>query len=646
MVLNTVKEADLKGKRVLIRVDFNVPVKNGVVTDATRIKAALPTINYILDNGASLVVMSHYGRPKGQKNMDFSMAPIRAEFEKLLGKPVKLAPDVIGEEVKKEVEALKPGEVLLLENVRFYPDEEKNGSSFAKELASYGDLYVNDAFGTAHRAHASTEGVAHYLPAFAGFLIEKEVKFMAPLLENPEHPFVAVIGGSKVSSKISVLESLVKTCDTIVIGGGMAYTFLKVLGHSVGTSLVEDDYQETAKAFLAAAEKKGVKVILPLDHVCADKFDENATPVAVDSVDIPEGLMGLDIGPKTVAAIVEEMKKAKNVVWNGPMGVFEFAAFAKGTEAVAKALAESNAVSVVGGGDSVAAINKFGLASQISHVSTGGGASLEFLEGKVLPGIKALEKTEKRRPYIAGNWKMNLVPSAAKKYAKELADAYKESGADCKFMIACPFVDLPGVVEAVKGTPVIVAAENMANHKEGAYTGEVSPLMLQDLGVNTVILGHSERRQYYGETNEVVNSKVLLALECGMDVDLCVGETLEEREGGKLEEVLTAQLEVGLKGVKPEEMSKITIAYEPVWAIGTGKTATPEDADNAHAFIRETVARIYSKDIAEKLIIQYGGSVKAENVKALMAKENIDGALVGGASLSVEKFLPIIAFNK
>ena len=645
MVLNTVKDADLKGKRVLIRVDFNVPVKNGVVTDATRIKAALPTINYILDGGASLVVMSHYGRPKGQKNMDFSMAPIRAEFEKLLGKPVKLAPDVIGEEVEKEVKALKPGEVLLLENVRFYPDEEKNGEEFAKTLASYGDLYVNDAFGTAHRAHASTEGVSHFLPAYAGFLIEKEVKFMAPLLENPEHPFVAVNGGSKVSSKISVLESLVKTCDTIVIGGGMAYTFLKVLGHSVGTSLVEDDYQETAKAFLAAAEKKGVKVILPVDHVCADKFDENATPVAVDSVDIPEGLMGLDIGPKTVALIVSEMKSAKNVVWNGPMGVFEFSAFAKGTEAVAKALAESDAISVVGGGDSVAAINKFGLASQISHVSTGGGASLEFLEGKVLPGIKALEK-QGRRPYIAGNWKMNLVPSEAKKYAAELAAAYKESGADCKCMIACPFVDLPGVVEAVKGSDIIVAAENMADHKSGAYTGEVSPLMLQDLGVNTVILGHSERRQYYGETNEVVNGKVLLALECGMDVDLCVGETLEEREGGKLEEVLTAQLEVGLKGVKPEEMAKITIAYEPVWAIGTGKTATPEDADNAHAFIRETVARLYSKDIAEKLIIQYGGSVKAENVKALMAKENIDGALVGGASLSVDKFLPIIAFNK
>ena len=389
MVLNTVKDADLKGKRVLIRVDFNVPVKNGVVTDATRIKAALPTINYILDGGASLVVMSHYGRPKGQKNMDFSMAPIRAEFEKLLGKPVKLAPDVIGEEVEKEVKALKPGEVLLLENVRFYPDEEKNGEEFAKTLASYGDLYVNDAFGTAHRAHASTEGVSHFLPAYAGFLIEKEVKFMAPLLENPEHPFVAVIGGSKVSSKISVLESLVKTCDTIVIGGGMAYTFLKVLGHSVGTSLVEDDYQETAKAFLAAAEKKGVKVILPVDHVCADKFDENATPVAVDSVDIPEGLMGLDIGPKTVALIVSEMKSAKNVVWNGPMGVFEMPNFAKGTIAVAEALAEIDAITIIGGGDSAAAVNQLGFGDKMTHISTGGGASLEFLEGKELPGVAA-----------------------------------------------------------------------------------------------------------------------------------------------------------------------------------------------------------------------------------------------------------------
>ena len=392
MVLNTIREADLKGKRVLIRVDFNVPLKDGAVTDNTRIKAAFPTIKYILDNGASLVVMTHLGRPKGEKNEKYSLAPVAAEFSKLLGKDVKLASDVIGDEVKKEVEALKPGDVLLLENVRFYKEEEANDPEFAKTLASYGDIYCNDAFGTAHRAHASTEGVSHYLPSYAGFLIEKEVKFMAPLLENPEKPFVAIIGGSKVSSKITVLESLVRTCDTIVIGGGMAYTFLKVQGHTIGKSLVEDDYLETASSFLKKAEEKGVKVILPVDHVAAAEFDENASPVAVDSVDIPADLMGMDIGPKTTALIVEAVKGAKSVVWNGPMGVFEFASFAKGTEEVAKALAASDATTVVGGGDSVAAINKFGLADKISHVSTGGGASLEFLEGKELPGIKALEK--------------------------------------------------------------------------------------------------------------------------------------------------------------------------------------------------------------------------------------------------------------
>ena len=392
MKLNTINEADLKGKRVLIRVDFNVPLKNGVVTDNTRIKAALPTVKYILEQGASLVVMSHFGRPKGQKNPDFSMAPIAKEFEKLLGQPVKLASDVIGPEVEAEVKALKPGEVLLLENVRFYKEEEGNDPEFAKTLASYGDVYCNDAFGTAHRAHASTEGVSHYLPSYAGFLIEKEVRFMAPLLENPEKPFVAIIGGSKVSSKITVLESLVRTCDTIVIGGGMAYTFLSVLGNSIGKSLFEPDYVDTAKAFLEKASEKGVKVILPVDNVCAKEFSETAEPILVNSDNISDDLMGMDIGPKTVQLIVDALKDAKSVVWNGPMGVFEFSAFAKGTEEVAKALAASNATTVVGGGDSVAAINKFGLADKISHVSTGGGASLEFLEGKTLPGIKALEK--------------------------------------------------------------------------------------------------------------------------------------------------------------------------------------------------------------------------------------------------------------
>ena len=393
MVLNTIRDADLTGKRVLIRVDFNVPLKEGVVKDDTRIRAALPTIEYILSQkGASLVVMSHFGRPKGKKNPEFSMAPIGKRFAELLGKPVKVAPDVIGTEVEKEVKALKAGEVLLLENVRFYPDEEANNPDYAKALASYGDVYVNDAFGTAHRAHASTEGVAHFLPSYAGFLIEKEVKFMAPLLENPAHPFVAIIGGAKVSSKIGVLQSLLRTCDTMVIGGGMAYTFLTVQGHKVGKSLVEADYLDTARDFLKAAAEKKVNVILPVDHIAAEAFDENAAPVAVDGIDIPDNLMGMDVGPKTIALIKDAISKAQSVVWNGPLGVFEFDSFAKGTLDIAKAVADCKGTTVVGGGDSVAAVNKFGLADKLSHVSTGGGASLEFLQGLPLPGIVALQK--------------------------------------------------------------------------------------------------------------------------------------------------------------------------------------------------------------------------------------------------------------
>ena len=393
MVLNTIRDADLTGKRVLIRVDFNVPLKEGVVKDDTRIRAALPTIEYILSQkGASLVVMSHFGRPKGKKNPEFSMAPIGKRFAELLGKPVKVAPDVIGPEVEKEVKSLKAGEVLLLENVRFYPDEEANNPDYAKALASYGDVYVNDAFGTAHRAHASTEGVAHFLPSYAGFLIEKEVKFMAPLLENPAHPFVAIIGGAKVSSKIGVLQSLLRTCDTMVIGGGMAYTFLTVQGHKVGKSLVEADYLDTARDFLKAAAEKKVNVILPVDHIAAEAFDENAAPVAVDGIDIPDNLMGMDVGPKTIALIKDAISKAKSVVWNGPLGVFEFDSFAKGTLDIAKAVADCKGTTVVGGGDSVAAVNKFGLADKLSHVSTGGGASLEFLQGLPLPGIVALQK--------------------------------------------------------------------------------------------------------------------------------------------------------------------------------------------------------------------------------------------------------------
>lgn len=391
MAKKTVRDVDLRKKRVLVRVDFNVPLKEGKITDDTRITAALPTLNYILDQkGASLVLMSHLGRPK-KPDKENSLAPVGQRLSELLGRKVTLAPDCIGPETEAVVKLMKPGDVVLLENVRFHAEEEKNDAEFARKLASLGDVYVNDAFGTAHRAHASTEGVAKILPGVAGFLMEKEIKFLGGAFENPAKPFVAVIGGAKVSTKIAVLESLLPRVSTMIIGGGMAYTFLKVQGHSVGTSLVEEDFLPTAKAFLDKAKSSGAEVLLPVDHVVAAEFAETAKAEAVDGVDVPEGKISMDIGPKSIALFRDRILKAKTVIWNGPLGVFEFPEFSKGTLEIARAVADCKGITVVGGGDSVAAVNKFGLADRITHVSTGGGASLELLEGKQLPGVVALQ---------------------------------------------------------------------------------------------------------------------------------------------------------------------------------------------------------------------------------------------------------------
>lgn len=391
MKLRTVKDMDLRNKRVLTRVDFNVPLKAGQITDDTRIRAALPTLQHILEqDGARLIVMSHLGRPKGERKPEFSLAPAAERLGELLGRPVKIAPDCIGPEVEGLVAGMKGGEVLVLENTRFYKEETANDEGFYTSLAALGDVYINDAFGTAHRAHASTEGIARVLPAAAGFLIEKECRFFDQVMEKPEKPFVALIGGAKVSSKIGVLESLLSRASTLVIGGGMAYTFLKVQGHSIGKSLFEEEYVDTARDLLRKAEEAGVEIILPRDHVVAAEFSEDAAAEALDSIDIPGEKLGMDIGPKTLEAVSARIAEAKTIVWNGPMGVFEMEAFAAGTLAVARAVADAKATTVVGGGDSVAAVNKFGLADKIDHVSTGGGASLEFLEGKTLPGINAL----------------------------------------------------------------------------------------------------------------------------------------------------------------------------------------------------------------------------------------------------------------
>jgi phosphoglycerate kinase len=391
MSVRTIRDADLSNKRVIARVDFNVPVKNGTVSDDTRIRGAMPTIEYVLEQpGTKLILMSHLGRPKGKWDEGLSLKPVAGRLSELLGKPVKMAPNCVGPDVEKMVAEMAPGEVLLLENLRFHPEETDNDAGFAGNLARLADIYVNDAFGTAHRAHASTEGITRHLPAFAGFLIEKEVAFFEPVVKSPQQPFVAIIGGAKVSTKISVLETLLPNCSTLVIGGGMAYTFLKVQGHEIGKSLVEEDYLDTAKDLIAKAEKAGVEIVLPVDHVVAAEFSESAEPEAVDGVDVPADKLGMDIGPKTIEKIASVISGAKTVLWNGPMGVFEFDAFAKGTLEIARKVAEADAATIVGGGDSVAAVNKFGLAEKIDHVSTGGGASLEFLEGKTLPGIAAL----------------------------------------------------------------------------------------------------------------------------------------------------------------------------------------------------------------------------------------------------------------
>jgi phosphoglycerate kinase len=387
MTKKTVRDVDLKGKRVLMRVDFNVPMADGVVTDDKRIRAALPTIQYVLDQGASLILMSHLGRPKGGPDREFSLKAAAEALSKLLVRPVQMAPDCVGPEVEALAQALHPGEVLMLENVRFHKQEEKNDPEFAKRLAVLGDVYVNDAFGSAHRAHASTEGVAQYLPAVSGFLMEQELEYLSRATDNPAHPYVAILGGAKISDKIAVIENLLAKCDTLIIGGGMANTFLAAKGYSMGDSLVEAAAVGTAKELLA---NSGGKILLPVDAVVADKFDAEANMQVVDADGVPAGWRVLDIGPKSVAQFSDVLKAAKLVVWNGPMGVFEFPRFAEGTFAIARVLADSGAVTVIGGGDSASAVKKAGVAKKMTHVSTGGGASLEFLEGKVLPGVAAL----------------------------------------------------------------------------------------------------------------------------------------------------------------------------------------------------------------------------------------------------------------
>lgn len=634
----TVRDLDVAGKKVLVRVDFNVPLNDkGEITDDTRITASLPTIQYLLEQKAAVILMAHLGRPKGQVKPELSLAPVAKHLGKLLGKKILFAPDCVGEAAQAAASKLKPGHILLLENLRFHKEEEKNDMEFAEKLASLADLYVNDGFGVSHRAHASVEGVTHFLPAAAGFLLEKEIQYVGQAVTNPLHPFVAIIGGAKVSDKIGVISNLLDKVDTLLIGGGMANTFLAAQGYKMGKSLVEEDKLDLAKELLAKAKKNKVNMLLPTDLVMAAAFAPDAEHVTEKVKNLNQAYMALDIGAETSKAYAEALADAKMIVWNGPMGVFEMDAFCKGTEAVAKAVAKSRATSIVGGGDSVAAIEKLGLAKRITHISTGGGASLEYLEGKVLPGVAALD--DLRRKMIAGNWKMHKTVSEAVALAEDIV--METNGTLNEVVIFPPFTALETVADAIDGKHVGYGAQDLHWEDKGAFTGAVSGAMIADICAEYVLVGHSERRTIFGENEKIVASKIIAAYRNGLKPMLCVGENLAEREAGKTARKINMQLKSALRVISAEDAENLVVAYEPIWAIGSGKAATPEDALEVCTLIREKIGKIFTPDIARKIRILYGGSVNEKNA-ASFNLSGIDGVLVGGASLKADTFAAIV----
>lgn len=634
----TVRDLDVAGKKVLVRVDFNVPLNDkGEITDDTRITASLPTIQYLLEQKAAVILMAHLGRPKGHVKPELSLAPVAKHLGKLLGKKILFAPDCVGEAAQAAASKLKPGHILLLENLRFHKEEEKNDMEFAEKLASLADLYVNDGFGVSHRAHASVEGVTHFLPAAAGFLLEKEIQYVGQAVTNPLHPFVAIIGGAKVSDKIGVISNLLDKVDTLLIGGGMANTFLAAQGYKMGKSLVEEDKLDLAKELLAKAKKNKVNMLLPTDLVMAAAFAPDAEHVTEKVKNLNQAYMALDIGAETSKAYAEALADAKMIVWNGPMGVFEMDAFCKGTEAVAKAVAKSRATSIVGGGDSVAAIEKLGLAKRITHISTGGGASLEYLEGKVLPGVAALD--DLRRKMIAGNWKMHKTVSEAVELAEDIV--METNGTLNEVVIFPPFTALETVADAIDGKHVGYGAQDLHWEDKGAFTGAVSGAMIADICAEYVLVGHSERRTIFGENEKIVASKIIAAYRNGLKPMLCVGENLAEREAGKTARKINMQLKSALRVISAEDAENLVVAYEPIWAIGSGKAATPEDALEVCTLIREKIGKIFTPDIARKVRILYGGSVNEKNA-ASFNLSGIDGVLVGGASLKADTFAAIV----
>ena len=524
---------------------------------------------------------------------------------------------------------------------------------------SLGDVYCNDAFAVAHRAHASVVAITEFAPiCVAGFLMKNELLYFHRAMEDPARPMVAIIGGAKISSKISAIENLMDTVDKLILGGAMANTFLKAIYYDIGAkSLIEEELVEKARSIMRKARRRGVKFYIPVDCVVADRLDKKAETKITTVQEVPDDWLIGDIGPATSYLYAEALSDAKTIIWNGPMGAFEIDAFSRGTFQMVQTVANTYSLTIVGGGDTDVAVHRAGESSRFSYISTGGGAFLKLMEGAELPGILALEEHARkhskrvgavmskaaRRPIIAGNWKMHKTQNETRSFIKDLAAKLpKRLKADV--VVAPPFTALAAAVSAAAKTPVTVAAQNMHQEEKGAFTGEISASMLKALKVPQVIIGHSERRQYFKETNKTVGLKVKAALAAGLDPIICVGETLKQREAKETFKVLGAQVKAALAGVTAEETGRIVMAYEPVWAIGTGRTATPEIAQEAHAFIRKELAKCFDKALANSIRILYGGSVKPDNASELMAQPDVDGALVGGASLKVEDFIGIIKF--
>ena len=639
----------LAGKRALVRVDFNVPLEKGRVVDDTRIRAALPTIRYLLDQGCSIVLMSHLGRPKGQVADELRMAPVAARLAELLGRPVATADDCVGPAAAQAAAALQPGDVLLLENLRFHAEETGNDAEFARQLASLGDVYVNDAFGTAHRAHASTEGVTHHLPSVAGLLMTKELEVLGRLLRDPARPFVVVLGGLKVSDKIGIIRHMLTIADTVLIGGAMANAFLAAKGYEVGASKGAGDEVTVAGEILAEAGSSHGRLVVPTDVVVAREAAAGAPARVAPADGIAADEMALDVGPQTIDEFVRLLRGAGTIYWNGPMGLFEIAEFAAGTRAVGEAIATAAAVTVAGGGDTVSAVRAFGLEGRLTHVSTGGGASMEFLEGRALPGVEALmDRTVGRDD--------GGTPSA---HGGQLEDV-QDAGADQGVLRCVPSArrgrgrprraHLPARGRPARGSGVRRRHGRQGRRPDHALRGR-GRLHRRDRSGHARRDGRAlrdprplraapvlqrERRRPLQEGESRARRRSLSPSSAAARPSRSARPV---RPGAKV----GGQLDADLAEISAEELARVAVAYEPIWAIGTGVTATPEQAQETVAFCRARIRERFG-DAADGVRILYGGSVKPDNIDQLMAQPDIDGVLVGGASLDPQGFSRIVHF--